>query len=104
MTDQDRYFLTFDRGTHQPVGVFDAWHSPEFTAGRRARTTVAMSPTHRAALLLLALSFAAGLYGGALLFGDRSDPPPTVVFCPGPGSPPVAALPAECGPPQGVGR
>ncbi|WP_280266702.1 hypothetical protein [Nocardia wallacei] len=106
MTDQDRYFYTFDRRSGAPVGVVDAWHSDSSfgATGRAARAGQSMPPELRAGLVLLLFVFAAGMYVSVLLFGDRPDGPRPVIVCPAPGSPPVAALPAECGPPQGVRR
>ncbi|MFC9897277.1 hypothetical protein ACFVMC_26610 [Nocardia sp. NPDC127579] len=61
------------------------------------------APERRGIILVLALVFAAGLYAGALLFSGRPSHTPEIVYCPVPGSPPIAAVPAECGKP-GVTR
>ncbi|MEU8900697.1 hypothetical protein AB0C65_32870 [Nocardia sp. NPDC048505] len=54
------------------------------------------APERRGVILILALVFAMGLYAGALLFSGRPSHTPDIVYCPAPGSPPAAAVPAEC--------
>ncbi|QIS19562.1 hypothetical protein [Nocardia terpenica] len=103
MTEPERYFSTFGRHAGEPMGVLDAWGGSEFTGvGVVARG--GLSASQLGALVLLAFVFAAGVYGGMLLFGRHDEATTTVVVCPGPGSAPVAVLPAECGPSQGVAR
>lgn len=98
MSEAERYFGTFDRRTGEPIGIVDTWKSPAFTPGFAAARTSSMPPQAIAALWLLGFVFAAGLFGGMLLFGHRGQDAPIVITCPAPGVQ-VAALPAECGAP-----
>ncbi|MFE3229862.1 hypothetical protein [Nocardia sp. NPDC059228] len=68
-----------------------------FSASRWVlRTGLLVPPEHRLKLFVLALTFATGLYAGALLFDRPSHDPATVIVCPGAVPGPVAVLPAEC--------
>lgn len=94
---------TYTYGSHDSAGYTagDALRGHAFDApGLMGRTARTMPPQYSGALFLLAFVFAAGLYLGVLLFGNRTYPTPEVVVCPGPGAAQVAVLPAECGPHQ----
>ena len=74
----------------------DHFGRPEFNVTRAAEMTAgSMPPGALAALVLVGFVFAAGLFGGMLLFGHRAQDPPLVITCPAPGVQ-VAALPVEC--------
>ena len=84
----------------------DHFSGPEFNANRLSEEAAySMPPQMFAVLVLAAFIFAAGLFGGMLLFGPRAQEAPIVITCPAPGVQ-VAARPAECGPgtPQVVTR
>lgn len=104
MNDSPQHTYTFggngpDAGHRAP----DAVRGREFDAsGLMHRSSRAIPSQYSGLLFVLAFVFAAGLYVGVLLFGNRTYPTPEVVVCPGPGAAPVAVLPAECGSPQGV--
>ncbi|MGW4247976.1 hypothetical protein [Nocardia sp. NPDC004722] len=102
----ERYHYTFNEATGEPIGIIDSWYSPEKSVRHGLRQSYPMPPGLQAVLLLLLFAFAAGLYGGCLLFDRRAEQAPAVVVCPAPGVQ-VAVLPAECGQPtwgQGVAR
>lgn len=85
--------------------ALSAMASPVFDSSRLTGKAIGAAPeNHRGTLLVLALVFAAGMYVGLLLFGDRPDHTPTIVYCPSPGSAPAALLPAECNQRQAVIR
>lgn len=104
MSDSDRFFLTYDQRTGEPVGVVDNHRMP-YRAMKSSATgagTVSLPP--KALMLLVGFALAAGMYVGILLFGDRTARS-TVIVCPAP-TEQVALRPAECGPPasRGVAR
>ncbi|MEC3957527.1 hypothetical protein VMT65_31150 [Nocardia sp. CDC153] len=88
-------------GTYRPSPAYDAesaLYGKEFNAsGLVLRTGLIVPPEYRLKVFILLLTFATGLYAGVLLFDRPSHETATVVVCPGPGSAPVAVLPAECG-------
>lgn len=100
MSQADRYQYTFHPQTGEPVGILDTWIPPVPKSKGVVRASNSIPPQVRVALLVLMFAFAAGLFGGFLLFGRHADQTTTVVVCPPPGVQ-VAARPAECGPPTG---
>ncbi|MEV5652928.1 hypothetical protein AB0L57_32155 [Nocardia sp. NPDC052254] len=104
MSTTDRYYYTFDRTTGEPFGIGDSWIGGGLPTGGRARRASMLTARQRAALLVLALTFAAGFYAAVLLLDRHGSEESTVVVCAQPGSGPVAVVPAECGAPQGVAR
>ncbi|WP_227982716.1 hypothetical protein [Nocardia spumae] len=102
MSTTDRYYYTFDRKTGEPFGIGDSWIGGGLPTSGRSRRAPMLTARQRAALLVLALTFAAGFYAAVLLLDRHGNQQPTVVVCPQPGTGSVAVVPAECGAPQGV--
>lgn len=103
MTEMNRYYYTFDHRTGEPIGIGDSLLGGGFSTGQRSRAPM-LTARQRAALLVVALAFAAGFYAAVLLLDRGGHQDPTIVVCPEPGTGQVAVVPAECGAPQGVTR
>ncbi|PPJ27223.1 hypothetical protein C5F51_18450 [Nocardia nova] len=128
MNEVERYELVYNPRTQQPIGVTDMWqrgamsvedmppqrdsypvHAPVYAplpvrmpvhAYRPARSGLPVGIPVRLYLYGVLAIFAAGLAVGCWLFGTREpEGASTVIVCPAPGVQ-VAALPAECGPPN----